>query len=126
MWTESQCTIMVDQKQRDNVEYFSSLGDMITNDASCTREIKARNAMANGAFYKKKTLFASKMDLNLRGKPVKVHLLCSGYLVFPGSQAAQALTSYPHLAPRLKSRAIHLLHLCAFISGYRVNSTFCK
>jgi hypothetical protein len=71
MWKESQGTIIVDQKQRDSIEYFSCLANMVTNDASCTREIKCRIAMANAAFYKKKTLFASKMDLNLRGKPVK-------------------------------------------------------
>jgi uncharacterized protein with PIN domain len=28
-----------DQKQLENVEYFDSLSSMITNDASCTREI---------------------------------------------------------------------------------------
>jgi hypothetical protein len=32
--------IMVDHKQLENVEYFSCLGRMITNDARCTREIK--------------------------------------------------------------------------------------
>ena len=53
-----------------------------------------------------------------------MHLLCSGYLVIPGSQAAEALTTYPHLAPKLKSRTLHLLHLCAFMLGYRVNSIY--
>jgi hypothetical protein len=38
---------------------------MITNDARCTREIKARTAMARAAFNKK-TLFTSKLDLELR------------------------------------------------------------
>ena len=35
---------MIDQKQLDNVEYFSCLGTMITNDARCTgkRDIKCR------------------------------------------------------------------------------------
>jgi hypothetical protein len=36
---------------------------MITNDARCTREIKARIAMAKASFNKKKTLFTSKLDL---------------------------------------------------------------
>jgi hypothetical protein len=41
---------------------------MITNDAMCTREIKARIAMAKAAFNRKKTLFVSKLDLELRKK----------------------------------------------------------
>jgi len=32
--------IMTDQKQLKNVEYFNYLGSMITNNASCTKEIK--------------------------------------------------------------------------------------
>jgi hypothetical protein len=35
------------------VEEFNYLGSMITNDARCTREIKARIAMAKAAFNKK-------------------------------------------------------------------------
>ena len=33
--------IMVDQKQLENVKYFNYVGSVITNDASCTREIKS-------------------------------------------------------------------------------------
>jgi predicted adenine nucleotide alpha hydrolase (AANH) superfamily ATPase len=36
---------------------------MITNDARCTREIKARITMAKAAFNRKKTLFTSKLHL---------------------------------------------------------------
>jgi hypothetical protein len=36
-----------------------------------TREIKSRIAMAKAAFNKKKALFASKVDFNLRQKLVK-------------------------------------------------------
>jgi hypothetical protein len=57
--------MMVDQKQLENVEYFNYLGSMITKDAKCTCEIKSRIAMAKAAFNKKKTLFTSKLDLNL-------------------------------------------------------------
>jgi hypothetical protein len=39
---------------------------MIPNDVRCTREIKSRIAMANAAFKKRKALFTSKLDLNLR------------------------------------------------------------
>jgi hypothetical protein len=44
---------------------------MIKSDATCAREIKSRIAMAKVAFNKKKTLFTSKLDLNLRKKLVK-------------------------------------------------------
>jgi hypothetical protein len=43
-------------------------------DASSTREIKSRIAMAKAAFNKKKTLFTSKLDLNLRKKLVKCYI----------------------------------------------------
>jgi hypothetical protein len=63
--------IIIDQKQLENVEYFSYLGNMVTNDARFTRKIKSRIAMAKAAFSKKKkTLFTSKLDLNLRKKLV--------------------------------------------------------
>jgi hypothetical protein len=42
----------------ENVEEFNYLGRTVTNDARCTREIKARIAMAKAAFNKK-TLFTS-------------------------------------------------------------------
>jgi hypothetical protein len=66
--------IMIDQKQLENVEYFNYLGSMVTNDARCTHEIKSRIAMAKAAFNKKKTLFTSKLDLNLRKKLVKCYI----------------------------------------------------
>jgi hypothetical protein len=66
--------IMIDQKQLVNVEYFNYLGIKITNDAWCTREIKSRIAMAKVAFNKKKTLFTSKLDLNLRKKLEKCYI----------------------------------------------------
>jgi hypothetical protein len=66
--------IMIDQKQLENVEYFNYLGSMITNDASCTREIKSRIAMAKAAFNKEKNFFTSKLDLNLLKKLVKCYI----------------------------------------------------
>jgi hypothetical protein len=47
---------------------------MITQDAKRTREIKSRTAMAKAAFNKKKTVFTSKLDLNLRKKLVKCYI----------------------------------------------------
>jgi hypothetical protein len=58
----------------ENVEEFTYLGSMITNDARCTREIKARIAIAKPTFNKKKTLFTSKLDLELRKKLVKCYI----------------------------------------------------
>ena len=67
----SPVTIMVDQKQLENVECFKYLGSILINDGRCTCEIKSRITMAKVAFNKKKTLFTSKLDLNLRKKLVK-------------------------------------------------------
>jgi hypothetical protein len=67
--------IMIDQKQLENVEYCNYLGSMITNAARCTRDIKYRIAMAKAAFNKKKkNLFTSKLELNLRKKLVKCYI----------------------------------------------------
>jgi hypothetical protein len=56
------------------VEEFNYLDSKITNDARCTREIKARIVMAKAAFIKKKTFFTSKLDLELRKKLVKCYI----------------------------------------------------
>jgi len=54
---------------------------MLTNDGRCTREIKSRIAMAKAAFRKKKkTLFTSKLDLNLRKKLKKMLHLEHGFV----------------------------------------------
>ena len=70
----SSVTIMIDQKQLENVECFKYLGSILTNDGICTCEIKSRIAMANAAFNKKKTVFTSKLELNLRKKLVKCYI----------------------------------------------------
>ena len=54
-----------------NVEYFSCLGSVTTNDPRCTREIKFRIAMAKAAFNRKMTIFTCKLDLSLRMKLLK-------------------------------------------------------
>jgi hypothetical protein len=45
---------MIHKKQLDNVEYFKYLGNPITNDETCTREIKPRTAKAKPAINKEK------------------------------------------------------------------------
>ena len=47
---------------------------ILTNDGRCICEIKSRIAIAKAAFNKKKTLFTSKLDLNLRKKLVKCYI----------------------------------------------------
>ena len=49
----SPVTIMISQKQLENLEFFNYLGSMLTNDGRRTREIKSRIAMAKVAFNKK-------------------------------------------------------------------------
>jgi hypothetical protein len=66
--------LMIDQKQLENVESFKYLGSMLTNDGRCTCEIKSSIAMAKAEFNKKRALFTSNMDLELRKKLVKCYI----------------------------------------------------
>ena len=63
--------ILIGQKQPEVLEYFNYWGNMITNGARCTLEIKSRINMTKAAFNKKKPLFTGKLDFNLRKKLVK-------------------------------------------------------
>jgi hypothetical protein len=47
---------------------------MLTNDGRCTCEIKCRIAMAKAAFNKKRSLFTSTLDLELRKNLVKCYV----------------------------------------------------
>src|SRR5215510_6926881 len=47
---------------------------MLTDEGKCTCEIKSRIAMAKAAFNKKKNVFTSKLDLNVRKKLVKCYV----------------------------------------------------
>ena len=66
---------MIDQNQLENVESFKYLGSILTKDGRCTCEIKYRTAMAKAAFNKKRALFTSTLDLELRKKLVKCCIL---------------------------------------------------
>jgi hypothetical protein len=55
-------------KTAGNLEYLNYWCSMITKDAINIHEIKSRTAMTKATFNKKKTLFTSKLDLNLRRK----------------------------------------------------------
>jgi hypothetical protein len=47
---------------------------VITYDGRCTREIKFRIFVTKASFNRKKTLFTSKLDLNLRKKLVECYI----------------------------------------------------
>jgi hypothetical protein len=53
---------------------FKYVGSILTNDGRCICEIKCRIAMAKAAFTKKRTLFTSTLDLELRKKLVKCYV----------------------------------------------------
>jgi len=72
---------MIDQKQLENVESFKYVGNISTNDGRCICEIKCRIAMAKAAFNKKRTLFTSTLDLELRKKLVKCYVWSILYMV---------------------------------------------
>jgi hypothetical protein len=65
---------MIDKKQLENVESFKYLGGMLTEDGSCTCEIKSRIAIEKDAFNKKRALFTCNMDLELRKKLIKCYI----------------------------------------------------
>jgi hypothetical protein len=66
---------MIDQKQLESVESLKYLGSMLRNDGRCTCEIKSKIVMAKAAFNKKRALFTSTLDLELRNKLVKCYIL---------------------------------------------------
>ena len=61
-------------KHLENVESFKYLCSILTNEGRCTCEIKCRIAMAKAAFNKKRTLFTSTLDTELRKKLVKCYV----------------------------------------------------
>jgi hypothetical protein len=65
--------VKIDQKQLEDVKYFKCFDSIVKNNARCSSEIKARIAMEKAAFNRKKNLFTSKLDLNLRTKLVKYY-----------------------------------------------------
>jgi hypothetical protein len=65
--------IVIEEKQTGTVDYFNYQGSVITNDVRCTREIKSKIATAKTEF-RKKTFFASTMDLNLRKKLARCYI----------------------------------------------------
>ena len=58
------------------MESFKYLDSILTNDGRCTCEIKFKIAMSKAAFNKKKALFTSTLDLELR-KKLRKRYICS-------------------------------------------------
>ena len=56
------------------MESFKYLCNILTNDGKCTCKIKRRIVMAKAAFNKKRSLFTSTLDLELRKKLVKCYV----------------------------------------------------
>jgi hypothetical protein len=56
------------------VKSFKYLGSILTNDGKCTCGIKCRIAVAKAAFNKKRALFTSTLDLEMRKKLVKCYI----------------------------------------------------
>jgi hypothetical protein len=66
--------IIIDQKQVENVESFKYFGSILTNNGRCPCEIKCSIVMAKATFNKKRSLFTSTLDLELRKKLVKCYV----------------------------------------------------
>jgi hypothetical protein len=66
--------IMINQTKLENVKSFKYLGRILTNDGKRTCEIKCRIAMAKVAFNKKRAVFTSTLDLELRKQLVKCYI----------------------------------------------------
>ena len=56
---------------RNYIYKYIFSASILKNDGRCTCKIRCRNAMAKAAFNKKRTLFTSTLDLELRKKLVK-------------------------------------------------------
>jgi len=76
----SPVTIMIDQKQLENVECLKYLGSMLTNDGRCTCEIKSRIAMSKAAFNKKKDSFYQQIGLKFEEETNKMLHLEHGFV----------------------------------------------
>jgi hypothetical protein len=64
---------MIEQKQLENVEYFSYLGSMIRKMHDVHMKLNPRLSMAKRAFDRKNSIFTSKFIVNLRNKQVKCY-----------------------------------------------------
>jgi len=73
---KSELRVFIKINFRATYSTFKYLSSILTNDGRCTCEVKCRIAMAKAAFNKKRALFTSTLDLELRKKLVKCYI-CS-------------------------------------------------
>jgi hypothetical protein len=66
--------LMTDQKQLENVECLKYLGSILTNDVRRTCEVKCRIALAKATFSKKRAVFTSTLDWELKKKQLKCYI----------------------------------------------------
>jgi hypothetical protein len=69
----SSVQIMIGQKQLETVEYLKYLGSLITNDARCTLEIKARMSWQNQQSTRRSS-FQQQIRLTFRKKLVQSYI----------------------------------------------------
>ena len=62
--------IMVHQTQPENMEYLNYVGNIITNDARCTREVKSRIAMSK-AFQQEEDSLHQHFGLKFKEEAIK-------------------------------------------------------
>ena len=55
----------------EEVDNFKYLGSLLTNDGSCSKEIRTRIAMGKAAFEKEKRLLTGKLNMTLKKRLVK-------------------------------------------------------
>jgi hypothetical protein len=65
---------MLHQIQLEFAKYFNYFCRLVTSGAKCTSEINTGIILAKASFNKKKVLFTSKLDLNLRKKRAKYYI----------------------------------------------------
>jgi len=56
--------IIIDQKRLETVEYFNCLDSLITDDTSCTHEIKNQDFRGKSSMQQEEGSAANKLDLN--------------------------------------------------------------
>ena len=76
----SPVTIMIDQKQLENVECFKYLGSMLTNNGRCTCEIKSRIAMSKRCIQQEEGSFYQQIGLKFEKETNKMLHLEHGFV----------------------------------------------
>jgi len=61
------------------MEYFNCSGSMTTSEARCAWEINSRTGTTKAAISKNKTIFTSRLDLNLGKKLFKCYIWCTAF-----------------------------------------------